>query len=413
MKTRIGIRIAGMLFIPLMFSAGMFSSCKMEEDDLMVSSQRVEAAPVFHATIEGAQSTKVFTDEQLHVLWNANDSISIFPKITRNKKYRFTGIDGATGGDFEEQSTGFGTGQDIDFNYAVYPYNPETGFVFAVNSDDADHISTTFPKVQAWKSKSFGPNANLMVAKSSTTDLSFKNVGAYLKLQIYGEGFSVRSIILQGNSGEPLSGPVNVRFGAEDVPLMAFDESDLSKLNTTIVLKADTPVALGSTASDAVAFWMVVPPGTLSGGFTVTVIDGNGNMHVKKTSSSFTFVRNQLETMKPFSLSAVPANQSPQGIHPFTGTDYAFDKTTDQVNIAEVDGNAWARFLLVPTLKMYELGPIPTTISVGTTFDATLTEYVEGVQNGTPAAGRYTVNSLSGGMMNLVSDEGNRIVVRY
>ena len=109
----------------------------------------------------------------------------------------------------------------------------------------------------------------------------------------------------------------------------------------------------------------------------------------------------------------MPANQSPQGIHPFNGTDYAFDKTTDQVNIAEVDGNAWARFLLVPTLKMYELGPIPTTISVGTTFDATLTEYVEGVQNGTPAAGRYTVNSLSGGMMNLVSDEGNRIVVRY
>ena len=56
--------------------------------------------PLFHATTETSPvaGTKVYADEDLKVLWNSSDSISIFQKATFYRLYRFTGNDGDTGG---------------------------------------------------------------------------------------------------------------------------------------------------------------------------------------------------------------------------------------------------------------------------------------------------------------------------
>ena len=405
MKTRTWILIASLLFM-----AGLISSCKMEEDELTAINSAGRFSPaVYHATIEGTAATKVYADEQLHVLWNAEDEITIFDKTTRNKKFRFLGADGATGGDFEEVSAGYGAGSELGYSYAVYPYDANTGYVYD------DIISTTFPRVQSYKAGSFGRGANLMVAKSTTTDLTFRNVGGYLCLRLYGVGFSVRSIILQGNADETLSGPVKISFGAQNVPSMVFDPSNTTAWKKEIVLKPDAPVALGATAETAVSFWMVLPPTTFTSGFTVTIIDSMGGVHVKKASKEFDIQRNTLLTMKAFALTAVEPSPVAQGIHFLSDGDYTFDRTTDQVNIVESGGNAWARFLLMRSsdLVMYELGPVPADAVVGTTFDAALSVFENGALTGTPREGRFIVSSLSGGMMNLVTDEGDRYVFRF
>lgn len=404
------------VFLSLLLVAGLASCNRTQEaegPEPAATQPSAEQAQIFHATLEGAES-KVYTDEALHVLWNADDRVSIFDKYTRNKQFRFKGIDGATGGDFEEVSSGgFGTGSDLDYNYAVYPYNENTGYYFD------EILWTEFPKNQTYRASSFGPGANLMVAKSPTNDLSFKNVGGYLCLKLYGEGISVRSIVLTGNGEETLSGPVKITFGSENIPAMAFDTTMPDQLEKEIVLTPASPVALPSSEADALVFWMVVPTVTLPGGFTVTVIDDKGGLHTKSTTKSFTFERNQRTSMKAFELkeSEVPAPLTigEMGAHPVAGTGYIYDKTQDQVNLYEQEGKVWARFLRIPTLRMYEIGPIPADVTAGTT----ITTNVDVYENGVKVAGessencKLTVQSIAGGIINLVSDEGTRYAIRF
>ena len=392
------------------FVLGGIMSCKVSEE--IVLPVPVDSSfPVYYATIEQTDDsqTKVYVDNALHVLWNADDRLSIFPKYSRNYQYRFKGLDGASGGSFDKITPDgeYGTGTDIEYSYGVYPYNEYTDYIFD------DKIRTFFPKEQYYRAGSFGLNANLMVAKSTSSDLSFKNVGSYLCLKIYGDGISVRSIILRGNGGETLSGPVKVSFGEGNIPSMTFDTDSPSELESEIVLKASTPVALGSSEAEAVMFWMVVPPIELPGGFTVTVIDSEGGIHEKKTTNPVSFVRNTQTVKKAFELvEETPASLSP-GIYPLSGEEYVYEKTTDQINIYEAEGNAWARFLLIPNLTMYEIGPIPADATAGTTFTATVSSYVEGAETLTIEDCSLTVQSIESGIMTLVSDEGVRYVFRF
>lgn len=416
MKTKVFIRTTKSTLFAMLFTAGLFSSCQMPEVEIETApAETSPSSSVFYAHVEGTEaagdvSTKVYTDENLHVLWNANDCISIFAKTSLNKKFRFQGTDGASGGyfeDFDNVSTGFGTGSAISFNYAVFPYHAENDYVFD------DIIRTVFPREQLYLANSFGRDVNLMVAKSSDSDLFFKNVGGYLCIKLYGEAYSVRSIILKGNAGETLSGPVRLSFDSENIPSLTFDTGRPDDLRKEIVLKTTSPVALGGSPETAVSFWMVVPPMEFASGFTITIIDGKGGVHEKKTDKIFRIERSKLLTMKAFELKDEAFAPLPQGIWPFSGTAYVFDKTTDQINIAEVGGESWTRFLLTSTLTMYEIGPIPANAAVGMTFEATLATYVSGNQTAAPVNLRLTVQSLQGGIMSLISDEGDRYVFRF
>lgn len=392
-------------------------SCQIAEEAGPQAEEQA-SAPLFHATLEGAVSpTKVYTDEALHVLWNQDDYITIFAQTTRNKKYHFKGADGATGGDFEYCPEGFGSGNSLDFNFAVYPYDASTSYSYGEDAVDPadDCLLAVFPKNQAYRADSFGPGANLMVAKSSTDDLPFKNVGSYLCLKLYGEGFSVRSIILQGNGGESLSGPVKISFGDGGLPSLSFDTSDPALLHQEIVLTPATPVALGENEAAAVTFWMVVPPVTLPGGFTVTVVDSNGGLHQKSTAKPFTFTRNHQMPMKAFALTDDILPAPSLGIHPLSGESYVYSRGTDQVNIYESEGQAWARFLLTtPTsLVMHEMGPFPSDIAAGDRATIHYSVYENGVRTSVLEDCHVTVQSLAGGKMTLVSDEGMRFVFYY
>ena len=262
-------------------------SCSIHELD-----QKDESAKVFYAQIEapaGSEQTKVYADEDLSVLWHADDRVSIFDKNTYNQEYRFTGKTGANAGAFEKvANSGFVTGNALSSVYSVYPYKESTEI------SNQGVISVDLPATQSYSQNSFGLEANTMVSVSSDNLLMFKNVGGYLRLSLYGDGVSVSSITLKGNNGEKLAGKATVTMPQDGTPTVTMAQDAAEE----ITLICDSPVALGATAEESVDFWYVVPPVIFSKGFTVSV-NHTGGVFEKVSSKSIAIARNHLTKMSP------------------------------------------------------------------------------------------------------------------
>ena len=299
---------------------------------------RVYATIETPVTAAGSQ-TKVYADALMRVLWNADDRISIFDKLTYNKQYRFDGATGANAGEFEylAPQNAF-TGNVLDYVYAVYPYQAGT----TISNDGV--LTITLPAEQSYKPSSFGIGANTMVAVSEDLQVVFKNVGSYLSFKLYGEGVSVSRITLQGRNGEKLSGQATVTATLGGLPSLEMGAG----ASESVSLVCDPPVALNATANDFTEFWFVIPPTTFSQGFTVTVTDDQGGTFSKSISSSHTFSRNNLSRMAP--LQVVPvAPVTPTKYLTFTSEGSTTLSLTNNGGNAPVlyystDGTSWTRW---------------------------------------------------------------------
>ena len=158
----------------------------------------------FYASLESYSEpeTRVYVNEDVKVLWEYDDRISIFNNNTLNKQFYFDGETGENSGFFEAISGSgpAGPSEPLAFICAVYPYQNAT----KINKEGI--MTLTLPEVQAYRKDSFGPGANTMVSSTDDVLLKFKNVGGYLVLNLYGEGVTVSSIKLEGNDNEPISG---------------------------------------------------------------------------------------------------------------------------------------------------------------------------------------------------------------
>ena len=268
-------------------------------DGLRRLAQTDQDGTVFYATIEGSAdstSTKVFADDQLRVLWNKNDNISIFNKNTGNLLYVFAGEEGDNAGEFSYVS-GSATSKAVSHIYAVYPYSESTTI------SNKGVLSLALPAIQTYKENSFGIGANTMVSVTDDNKLMFRNVGGYLSFKLYGEGVSVKSITLKGNNHEKLAGAANVTMPVNGTPTTIMQDD----ATESITLTCETPVALGADADHYTEFWFVIPPTTFTNGFTVRITDNQGRVFEKSTSSSsITIARNNLSRMSP--MEVIPVN---------------------------------------------------------------------------------------------------------
>lgn len=277
------------------------TACQNKELDVAVSPD-IDGSPVFYAEVEQAEDpeSKVYVDENLMVLWHADDRVSIFNKYTFNWQYRFDGETGANAGIFKKVPTeDFVTGNSIPSIYAVYPYREST----SINNECV--LTLQLPASQTYTELSFGPGANTMVSATEDNSLLFKNLGGYLVLKLYGEGVSISSICLEGNNGEKLAGKATVTAPVGGIPSVTMSESGTGQLS----IQCPEPVALGATAENFTEFWFVLPPTTFSQGFTVTVTDKNGNSFEKRMTKSLTISRNHLTRMSPIEVEIVASNQ--------------------------------------------------------------------------------------------------------
>ena len=286
-------------------------SCSVREID--INDAESNDGDVFYASLEAYSDsdTRVYVDEHIKILWDADDRISIFNENTMNQQYRFTGDTGDNSGFFKKvPNDDFATGNDMDFICAVYPY------LEATSIDNSGVLTLTLPEVQSYREDSFGPGANTMVSSTEDNLLKFKNVGGYLVLKFYGEDVSVSSITLEGHNGEKLSGTATVKPAVGVIPNITM----ASTAGTSITLTCDNPVELGTTRDDATIFWMVVPPTAFTDGFTLTVTAPDGRVYVKETNADLSIVRNGVLRIAPIEVELSEPVQ-PNNVIYYTSTD--------------------------------------------------------------------------------------------
>ena len=322
----------------LLFAA----SCSFNEIALPEENIDSSADAVFYATVEEQPDadTKVYADEDLKVLWNADDRITIFSKNTYNQQYRFLGEDGDNAGAFKKvQTDDYITGNELDKTYAVYPYKETTKI------SNKGIITTSISAEQVFKEGSFGIGANTMVSATDDNMLKFKNVGGYLSLKFYGEGVSVSSITLKSNNGELIAGDctVDMSSGLPVSNLITANASD------AITMVCDPPIELPAEKTDAVMAIFVLSPGTLTGGITVTVTTSDGGVFEKSTNNKLEIGRSAITRLG--ALEAVPEYVQPNNVIYYTSSDgeivipFAADSFGARIiNNEYVDGRGFLTF---------------------------------------------------------------------
>jgi len=276
--------------IPLLVLLSAVSCQEMPFEGLQPDSPVLKS---FYATIGDDAGSRVYADDALRVLWDADDRVSIFDRYTFNEAYRFTGETGTNAGWFEQVPyDAFVTGNDLDLVYSVYPYRESN----AIGNDGI--LSVKMPAEQTFREKSFGPGANTMVSVTEDNRLQFRNACGYLVLKFYGKLFGVSSVTLRGNGGEPLAGKAWISMEAGGVPSVKMEEG----AGTEVTLVCQDPVVLGEWPDDAVLFWFAIPPTTFEKGFTLEVKGSKGEVVKRSTDKWVEVPRNQKVSMAPVSL---------------------------------------------------------------------------------------------------------------
>ncbi|MBQ3382828.1 MAG: hypothetical protein IJG54_05820 [Bacteroidales bacterium] len=275
-------------------AALLLFSCSKEDQVSAVRSTRQDGkTAMFYASTEGtAPGTKIYADEDLRVLWNENDQISIFNCTNVNDRYMFDGEDGDNSGSFSLEEEGPVPPVQIDLNhiYAVYPYSASTQ---VSGGETTETISVDLPADQLYREKSFGVGANTMVAVTDGNFLGFKNVCGYLRFRFYGDNVTVKSIALEGNNGEKIAGSAVITPSVSAAPSVSIQGEATGK----ITINCPAGVELGTTSATATEFIFVVPPTVFSVGFKVKVTGSNGGTFEKSSTRSLTISRNKMESM--------------------------------------------------------------------------------------------------------------------
>ena len=247
-----------------------------------------EEAPVhvLTAVLEGKQDTKTVLsgpdDSGIYYpYWSVGDAIALYVDgINQPDTYSLVAGSGTGKGSFS--GTLFGS-----HLVALYPEADKT------KEGLQDNVLTLeLPATQKYVPGSFGMNSFPMLAVSNSSDLSFKNLCSVLKISMIGQE-SVKSIkFISADSWMPVSGKATVSadFSPEPQLLMADGGS------TEVTLECGSVDLDPTTPAD---FFLVIPPGTYHGGFTLEIQTFNGKV-TRSTSKDVTFGRSQFRSIPVF-----------------------------------------------------------------------------------------------------------------
>lgn len=253
---------------------------------------------------EGVE-TKTSLSTSYVPLWSKGDAISVLTSEGINEG--FTLISGS------ETSTGSFNGVLPAGNsfFAWYPYNSST-------SVSSSKLHFKQAQAQTCSEANFAPDANFMLSSfdAGTSTVAFKNVFGILKLQLSGTANVAKIKLTSKNSSDMLWGDFYLYLNGDQTT----DAQILTAANGSNVatLVFPTPVKLSSSSSKA--FYFVLPPGSLSSGFTMTVYDDSGTqVFSKSTTKAQTIKRSKTRIMPAVSGVNRPATATVKP-EPFTWT---------------------------------------------------------------------------------------------
>lgn len=261
-------------YITILFAILAFSACQMQ---LEQESPVAEETNVLTATIQSGTDTKTslspMEDGLSSVLWSEGDAIGVsIDGLDDFNLYALTYGAGTKKGSFS------GSGRGSSY-VAYYP-------VSGAKSHIGEEVGIELPAEQEYTEGNIAPGALPMVAASSTSELSFKAVASILKLSLKGHQMVTRIVFRSNDSGIKVSGPAKISLSDLSAPMMEMsaDAADSLVLNVGLLFLDE------NVAKD---FYLVLPPQTYKGGFTVRIYTTNGYMD-KSLDSDFTMERGKV-----------------------------------------------------------------------------------------------------------------------
>ncbi len=237
------------------------------------------------ATIGDASATKtMLTPEEdgvSKVYWSEEDKIGVYVDGDPNK-YVYRLVDGA--GTKKAVFSGFGSGASY---IAVYPETAGSGLI-------GDSVSLTLPAEQHYTRGTFENGSYPMVAVSTTTDLSFRNLCSVLKLSLTGNHIVTGLVFRTNDESVKVSGPATVSLADPGNPELILSEDGCDSL----VFQVDNLMLDNEKPTD---FFLVLPAQTYKDGFTVRVYTSTGYMD-KRLTTDFTMERSRKHDAKPFAV---------------------------------------------------------------------------------------------------------------
>ena len=227
--------------------------------------------------MESNADTRTLIREGGNVLWIANDRISLF---ANGNNYPFITKDGGSVTNFR------GTvNETADTYYAVYPYNRDATI-------SGNTITTVLYDHQYAEPGSFASGMNLSVSMTWTTtgqDLAFLHSAAWLRVFIADtySGDPIKSMRLKGNNNEYLAGDVTI-----SVDLADFSAKVIENDNAAHTIYLDQ-INANETFIKGKWYYFVLAPQTFEQGFTLTLVNEDGEICDIVDQAPITFVESE------------------------------------------------------------------------------------------------------------------------
>ena len=240
------------------------AACKKDKES--------QGEAVFTASIEHQGGKTSLDPNSGYIHWTAGDQIVIGNDDGESAVFTLQSGEGTSEGSF---------GTSGEFS-TVGP------FIAAYPSDamiENGTVTFNLPATQTiGETGTFGNGANPLVACSDDKNLSFKNLCGGLGIRLKGVGAHVSAVrITSKNTSEKLWGAYEVSNCAANEPALTVASNNQG----TNVITLNCDVTLTTAAK---TFFVMLPPGTLTNGFTMEVLDGDQVLATKETTSDIALV---------------------------------------------------------------------------------------------------------------------------
>ena len=273
------IRFAYFVSIMLLLAPG----CRQMEE---IEPAAVRGSYTLRAVLESEPDTKTHLDGPdpqgiYYPYWSDDEELAVYVDgLASPDKYTLIDGSGTVSGVF----TGIINGKE---KVALYPYSDKVSEGLQGNV-----LNLKLPSVQPYREGSFSEGIFPMVAVSSTGELNFKNLCAVLRISMTGTA-AVKSIKFVANdSWMPVSGLATVRTDFRDEPELVMADGG----SNVVTLDCDYVPLYPDKATE---FFIVIPPGTYRGGFSIEIKSFSGTV-TRSTDADIVFNRSQVRSIPTF-----------------------------------------------------------------------------------------------------------------
>lgn len=165
---------------------------------------------------------------------------------------------------------------------AVYPAGLYVKDSYKTVKEDSTVIEITIPSTQTYVENGFDPNAAIMTARGEAGGgLAFKHAMAYLKVAV--TGTTVKSIRVNGNDNEALSGAYTISYSKSGI---AFgpkkNEKDKAIGNTSATISCGESGVVSGTP-----VFIAIPAREYKRGLTLTIVNAENHYQVVRSMTAF------------------------------------------------------------------------------------------------------------------------------